>query len=73
MIARDKITWKKDDYWGYEVPVDIPGLDMNRFELNNYYSEDRIKTLRQALKHERIAWLSHFEGLDRDIIGALKP
>jgi hypothetical protein len=41
--------------------------------LNKYYSEDRIQALRQALKKERLTWLSQFEGLDRDIIGALKP
>ena len=39
-------------------------LDMSRFDLNKYYSEDRIQALRQALKHERIAWLSQFEGLE---------
>ena len=73
MIARDKIVWKRDEFWGYDVPVEIPGLDMSRFDLNNYYSGERIQALRQALKKERLAWLSQFEGLDRDIISALKP
>jgi phosphoenolpyruvate carboxykinase (ATP) len=73
MIARDKIVWKRDEFWGYDVPVEIPGLDMNRFDLNNYYSGDRIQALSQLLKKDRIAWLSQFAGLDRDIIGALKP
>jgi hypothetical protein len=36
-------------------------------------SEDSIQALRQALKHERLAWLSQFEGLDPDIVSALKP
>ncbi len=73
MIARDKIIWKSDDFWGYDVPVEIPGLDMARFDLNNCYSEERIQALRQALKHERLAWLWQFEGLDPDIVSALKP
>jgi len=63
----------RDEFWGYDVPVEIQGLDMSRFDLNNYYSEERIQALRQALKKERLSWLSQFEGLGRDIICALKP
>jgi len=73
MIARDKIVWGRDEFWGYDVPVEVPGLDMGRFDLNNYYSGERIQALRQALKNDRLDWLSQFEGLDRDIISALKP
>jgi phosphoenolpyruvate carboxykinase (ATP) len=72
MIARDKITWKKDDYWGYEVPVEIPGLDMGRFDLNNYYPKEKVAALSKTLKRERLAWLSQFEGLDPAITNALK-
>ncbi len=73
MIARDKIVWKTDDFWGYEVPVEIPGLDMSRFDLNNYYSEDQINKLCRKLKKERVEWLSQFSGLDPAILNALKP
>jgi phosphoenolpyruvate carboxykinase (ATP) len=73
MIARDKITWKKDDFWGYEVPADIPGLDMSRFDLNNYYPREKIAALSQTLKKERLAWLSRFENIDPGIIKALRP
>jgi len=73
MIARDKIVWKRDEFWGYDVPVEMPGLDMNRFDLNNYYPREKIEALNQALKNERIAWLSQFEGLAPAIIRALKP
>jgi phosphoenolpyruvate carboxykinase (ATP) len=73
MIARDQITWKRDDFWGYEVPTDIPGLDMSRFDLGNYYTPDRIQSYSKKLKKERLDWLSQFEGLNPDIINALKP
>jgi phosphoenolpyruvate carboxykinase (ATP) len=72
MIARDRIKWKKDDFWGYEVPAEIPGLDLNRFDLNNYYSEDGIRARSEDLKRQRLGWLSQFSGLDPDIINALK-
>ena len=73
MIARDKIEWRKDEFWGYEVPAHIPGIDMNRFDLSNYYSEEQAQELSQNLKRERLKWLSQFKGLDKDVISALNP
>jgi phosphoenolpyruvate carboxykinase (ATP) len=73
MIARDTIKWKKDEFWGYEVPVEIPGLDLTRFDLGNFYSNDDVLERSQTLKEERLKWLSQFEGLEPDIINALKP
>lgn len=72
MIARDKIVWKKDDFWGYEVPVEIPGVDLARFDLSSYYPEEKVMEMSQDLKQERLEWLSQFKGLNRDIINALK-
>jgi len=72
MIARDEITWAKNDFWGYEVPVDIPGVDMGRFDLNNYYDNEEIQELSEDLKRDRLEWLSRFSRLDKDIINAIK-
>ncbi|GAI20150.1 unnamed protein product, partial [marine sediment metagenome] len=73
MIARDKIVWKKDEFWGYEVPVQIPGLELSQFDLNNYYPEEQIQELSEDLKQERLGWLSNFHSLDKDIINAIMP
>jgi len=73
MIARDQIKWRTDDFWGYEVPAEIPGIDMKRFDLSQYYSPDQIEALRDKLKNERVEWLSQFKGLDKDVIQAIKP
>jgi phosphoenolpyruvate carboxykinase (ATP) len=73
MIARDKITWKRDEFWGYEVPVEIPGVDLSRFDLSRYYPDAQIKELSENLKRERLEWLSDFPGLDPDITNAIKP
>ena len=72
MIVRDEITWAKNDFWGYEVPVDIPGVDMGRFDLNNYYDNEEIQELSEDLKRDRLEWLSRFSRLDKDIINAIK-
>jgi phosphoenolpyruvate carboxykinase (ATP) len=73
MIARDKIVWKKDEFWGYDVPQEIPGVDMQRFDLNRFYDEDEILDLSGKLKRERLEWLGQFKGLDPQIAMALKP
>ncbi len=73
MIARDKILWKKDEFWGYEVPVQIPGVDLHRFDLSNYYPAEQIQELSEDLKQERLEWLSQFRGLNQDIINAIAP
>ncbi len=73
MIARDKIVWKQDEFWGYEVPVQIPGVDLSRFNLSNYYPEEQIQELSEDLKQERLEWLSQFHGLNQDIINAIAP
>lgn len=71
MIARDKIKWGKDDFWGYEVPLEIPGVELDRFDLKNYYSDDQIERLSEQLKMERLNWLSQFPGLNQDIVNSL--
>jgi len=73
MIARDKIVWKKDGFWGYEVPVQIPGLELSQFDLNNYYPEEQIQEISEDLKQERMGWLSKFHSLNQDIINAIMP
>jgi len=73
MIARDEIIWKKDEFWGYEVPAHIPGIDSSRFDLADHYTEEEIAELSGVLKRERLEWLARFPHLNRDIINAVNP
>jgi len=73
MIAKDKITWVKDDFWGYEIPLEIPGVELDRFELKNYYSDAQIEQVSEQLKRERLSWLAQFPSLSLDILQAIKP
>ncbi len=73
MIARDRITWRKDDFWGYDVPSEVPGVELDRFDPKNYYSDEQIEQLSQDLKKERIAWLSQFPSLNQGVLNAIKP
>ncbi len=72
MIARDRIRWKEDPFWGYEVPEEVPELNYERFDLSNFYQPDEIASLEGALRKERLEWLQRFEDLDPEIIEAVK-
>ena len=58
--------------YGYEVPVEIPGIDLSRFDLSNYYPEEQLQQISADLKQERLEWLSQFPGLNQEIINALR-
>ncbi|NVM03530.1 MAG: phosphoenolpyruvate carboxykinase (ATP) [Candidatus Helarchaeota archaeon] len=72
MIARDKIKWGKDNYWKYEIPYDIPGIDIDRFNPQNYYENSMFNEIQEDLRRERRKWLKQFETLNpkiRNIFG----
>jgi len=71
-IARSGVVWKKDEYWGYEVPASVPGLDLARFDLERYYTPAELKALQESLRAERVAWLAKFKDLDPVIAGVVK-
>ncbi|MBN2185657.1 MAG: phosphoenolpyruvate carboxykinase (ATP) [Candidatus Krumholzibacteriota bacterium] len=66
-IARGTIEWKKEDYWGYEVPVSVPGVDIARFDEKRFYTDEEIIGLKDRIRGERVAWLSSFDDLDPEI------
>ena len=72
MIAKDRISWRRDDFWGYDVPSQIPGVELDRFEPRNYYSDEQIDQLSYDLKRERLDWLSQFSALKPEILNTVK-
>lgn len=71
-IARSRVEWRRDEYWGYEVPVAIPGLDLARYDLARYYAPADLAALLESLRAERVAWLAKFKDLDPVIAKAVK-
>jgi len=67
-IAKGSIKWRKDDYWGYEVLADCPGVDINRLDPRNYFTPDELKAMNDKLRVERRSWLAQFPSLDPDIL-----
>ncbi len=63
-LARGSVKWTSEDYWGYEVPEEVPGLNMHRFDEHRYYHDGEIRKLNDELRKERIEWLHSFDDLD---------
>lgn len=69
--ARDKIVWKKDSDWNYELASHVNGIDISTFDPKKYYSDNEYKTLIQKLKQERNEWLKQFPDLYTKITSSL--
>src|SRR5499427_4153263 len=71
-IAKESIRWEKDPDWGYEVPADVPGIDLARYSPRSYYSPSEYSALVDKLRAERKEWLAKFPGLDPAIPKAVE-
>ena len=63
-IARWTISWTSDPDWGYEVPVAITGVDLERYTPSRHYTPEAYRDRIRLLRAERQAWLAHFPDLD---------
>ena len=71
-IAKEGITWETDPDWGYEIPTDVPGIDLEKYTPGSYYSDAEHDALVAKLRDERRAWLAKFPGLDPAISDAIE-
>ncbi|MBI4050922.1 MAG: phosphoenolpyruvate carboxykinase, partial [Elusimicrobia bacterium] len=68
-LGRGNIRWKKDPDWGYEIPVEIPGIpDFNQYDPRPYYLPATYARFVSELKQERSRYLSQFTQLDPQVL-----
>lgn len=72
-IAKDNIKWETDADWGYQVAVEIPGLDISAYQPSQYYDAQTYAELVEKLRQERRAWLNKYQGLQEEILLAIEP
>lgn len=70
-IARNAVTWQEEPLFGLHVPAAVEGVNMDRFALRQFYTEEQARTLAQQLFQERVEYLQQFPGLDRRIPAAV--
>lgn len=63
-IARGEIEWKKGKYFHNMVPKEVPGMDISRYDLDRFYTEEQAESLVRELVEERVQWLSAFKNLN---------
>jgi len=71
-IVRNSIEWKQDPYFDTMVPKKVNGVQLTKFELSKYYSQEQIDAYVNKLKMERVEWLRRFENLNSDIVKSMK-
>lgn len=70
-VASGNVSWKKDDYWGYEVLAECDGVDAERLDPTKYYTDAEWKEKNDKLRKERKDWISQFPDLDEEIRSAI--
>ena len=63
-IARGTITWVDEPYFGTQVPERVEGVDMSRFDLNKFYTQEQIDNYLSKLNLERREYLKGFTNLN---------
>lgn len=66
-IARNTINWREDPNWMVETPELVHGLDINKFDLDRHYDQNRIDFLIAAARLERAEHIEAIPGLDPEI------
>ncbi|MEG2786889.1 MAG: phosphoenolpyruvate carboxykinase (ATP) [Romboutsia sp.] len=69
-IARDNIKWVEDKEWGYMIPEDVNGIDINKYNPRNYYTKEEYDKIASKLKLERQIWLAKYDESAVDEIAA---
>ncbi len=67
-IARGTIAWQKHPYWDLQVPAEVDGVDLSKFDLSRFYEEGQIQAMVETLRKERMEYLEGFPGLDPEIV-----
>lgn len=63
-IVKDTVKWKYDENVGYDVPVEIPGTDTDKFDPYQIYeSKEQYKQIMSDLREERLEYLKKFPKL----------
>ena len=69
-IARGEIEWEKWQYFNVQVPKEVPGMDISRYDLDHFYSKELAEAYVRELNEERSQWFAQFKGLNPGIAQA---
>lgn len=70
-ISKNNIEWVLDNEWGYQVPKHVEGIDIEKYNPRNYYTEKEYEVIADKLREEREHWLSKFENIKEEVAVAI--
>ena len=70
-ILRNSVDWQEDPLFGTEVPVAVEGVDISKYDLSHFYTDEQVREFADRLKEERRAHLDRFPGLNPKILEAV--
>jgi len=69
-IVRSEVEWVDEPFFGNQVPRQVEGVDLRRFDPAEFYSREELEGYVSQLKRERREYLEKFTGLHPDIVAA---
>ncbi|HYB92887.1 MAG TPA: phosphoenolpyruvate carboxykinase [archaeon] len=69
-IVKGSIEWQSEPYFDTIIPKKVNGVDMAKFDLARFYTQEKIDDFVKKLKTERMTWLNGFKGLNPVIVNA---
>lgn len=67
-IAKDTIQWTSTEEGEYSVPAYVPGLKIEEYLPETYYSKEEYQALVRKLKAERTEWLRKYPMLHQTVL-----
>ncbi len=62
-IIKDTVSWKYDKNVGYDIPTDIPGTKIEKFDPYKIYDKKEYVQIMKDLRDERLEYLKQFPKL----------
>ena len=70
-ILRNSIEWKPDPLFATQMPEKVEGMDMEKYDLSNFYTPEQVEEYAGRLIEERKAHLASFAGLNERVVNAI--
>ena len=71
-IVRGRVKWEAEPYFGVQVPTEVEGMDISKFDPANFYSQAEMEQLVGELTRERCEYIEQFPALNPAIVEACK-
>ena len=66
-LIKGNIKWKKDENFNILIPEKVEHVDLEKFNLEKYYTKEQIRKMAEDLIQERKEYMKKFKGLDKAI------